>query len=263
VLLGQRFRELIELPRVVEGVVADGGAAEAGEVAAGAEGLAEVAGQAPQIGALAAGDPEANLGPVELKRFDLLHPDGAAGQFDGFAGPGQLVGALAGDMNGRVSRGDLLDPAFEPAGRVGDGGGLGRGGDGNLLALALGVVRGGESGQVDGGLVGFGQAHQAFGGLGGPAEAADDDAGGEGIERAGMAGFDAAAGPADTADEVHRAGPGGLVDDDQTCGVSLDAAHQWLLTQIGNLSGDPWRALSMLCPCGADASAALHGPCIH
>ena len=84
-----------------------------------AERRAEIGGQGPEVGALAAHHPETDVG-----RRDLLHLDGVDHHLAGLAHhldalAGQLVEAAAAVVDGRVHRGHLLDAAQEGlAGRL-------------------------------------------------------------------------------------------------------------------------------------------------
>ena len=115
----------VELEGIGLGEVADALATEIGEVGGGAEGGAEVAADGADVGALAAIDADGGAGPVEVEQLDAVDTDGAWGQFGLAAFSGEVVGALAGDLDGGDGGGDLQDVAGETGEQGGEGLGAG------------------------------------------------------------------------------------------------------------------------------------------
>ena len=103
-----------------EAVGADGGAAQRGQVAADAEGGAEVAGEGADVGAARAADQRVDVEEVavgaDVGDGELVDGDRAGGQLGGGARAGELVGALAVDLDRADPRRDLGDLA----GQLGD-----------------------------------------------------------------------------------------------------------------------------------------------
>ena len=163
-------------------------APELGDVRAAAERLADVVRQTANIGALGAGD--LDLDPVarEVQQPDRVQGHPARLALDLDAGAGKLVERLALVLEGRIHRRHLLDLALETAQRLldlapADGHGT------MLRRLALAVIRRRalpETKHRPVALVGVEQELRELGGL---AEGERQQAGGDGIEAAGMAGL--------------------------------------------------------------------------
>ena len=126
---------------------------------------------------------------------------GAGFQGWGAALARHVIGALAGDLDRREDRRDLHDVAGElwqlGADLVVGGADVGGGGD-----LAVGVV--GVSGftEAEGKAVELGAVHHVGDGLGGGAERDGEDAGGERVEGAAVAGLLGVEGAANAVDHV-------------------------------------------------------------
>ena len=73
--------------------------------------LADVAGDRSDVGPAAAIDFELQMRPVVLEDRDPVDPDRARGQLERLAGPGQVVGSPALDLQSRIGRWSLQRPA--------------------------------------------------------------------------------------------------------------------------------------------------------
>src|SRR6185437_17093375 len=100
-----------------EGVGAYGGAAQGGQVAAGAKGGTEIAGEGADVRAARAADRGVHVEEVadgaDGGDAELVDRHRAGGQLRCLAGPGELVGSLAVDLDRAHARGDLEDVAGE------------------------------------------------------------------------------------------------------------------------------------------------------
>src|SRR5690606_39044424 len=87
------------------------GAAQGGEVSAGAERLADVAAERADINTASADHPQPRGRPVEFEQFEFIDPYGARLQRHRLPRAGQLVSAMPADFQGAVDRRHLLDLA--------------------------------------------------------------------------------------------------------------------------------------------------------
>ncbi len=171
----------------VEGVGADFGSGEFGEVAAAVEGFAQVAGDGADVGSPAAIDFEFDVGPLVLHQVECVDIDRAGFEFHFVSAAGEVVGAAAFDFHGAVGRRGLEDLADEILkGRV-ELGGRGRFCSKDGRFLRFGVVGRGGGAELDRREVLLGLVHEAFAELGGFADEQEEDAGGEGVEGSGVA----------------------------------------------------------------------------
>ena len=127
--------ELLELrqrARVRQGEPGDHLPAERGEMGRGAEPLAEVAGERPDVGSGTRLAPDFGVPTPKSEKVEALDPDRNRRQLRRLAGPRQPVGASPADPLGRVRRRALEDDAEESAERrpyIGLGGNGSRGAD--------------------------------------------------------------------------------------------------------------------------------------
>ena len=109
--------ELLEGPRSAERERSDRRTTQRGQVSAGPEPRAEVAGDRADVGAAGAPDRhvevDAALGLADLVHLDRVDPDRARLQLELLTGARQLVGAPAADLDRRDGRGHLVDRAHE------------------------------------------------------------------------------------------------------------------------------------------------------
>ena len=173
-------------------------------------------GQRADVGAFAAPHADADAGKVVLQQFKFVDVDRRLAHRDLLAGAGQLVGARAVDLLGRVD-GRLLKPLARER-REGCEDLFARdmfGGEGAVDGV-FEVVAGGRGAQHHVGDVLLLLGLQRIDHLGGAADADQQDAGGERIERAGVADLDfpvaeAAQREFDFADHIGRGPAQGLV----------------------------------------------------
>ena len=167
--------------------------AQLGDMRAAAQRLAEVAHQAAHVGPGTAlhvqpqqwrAAVEQVGGVQQLERMDL---DLARLHLDRLAAPRLGVQRLAAALQRGVDRRALLDPAGEPGQRGIDRIHGQRRHRAFAQRLALGVVGIGDDAEPGHGLVGLARAQQPAGDLGGFAEADRQQAGGQGVQAAGMA----------------------------------------------------------------------------
>ena len=226
--LGQRddlepVGQLLQGSRDLKAVTADPGPAQAGEVAAGAERGAEVAGQAADVGTARAADGHVDVelvtGRARGRHGELVDGDRPGGQLRRGARPGQPVGALAADLD-RADRGRYLDdvpgqgPYRRGQGRPGDAGGRRGRGD-----LALGIVGAGGLAEPDRAVVallGHGEVAEQPGGL---LHSDHQDAGSHRVQGPGVPHPPGAGQPPDPRYHVVRGHAAGLVHDDQAAGL--------------------------------------------
>ena len=222
--LGQRQHleapgQLLQGAGIFGAIAADPGAAQPDQVAAGAQGRAEVAGQGPDVGAARAahGGVEVEQVPVaaDIRDRELVDRHRPGRQLGRGARPGQPVGALAVDLD-RADRGrHLLDLAGEPGhrrherfrGNVRRGGGAGD--------LALGVVRAGRLAEPDRGVVFLLGQRQVAEQPGGLLHADHQDAGRHRVQRPGVAHLPGPGQPPDPGHDIMRRHPARLVDDNE------------------------------------------------
>ena len=114
-LLVKPLGKAVEGLAVLDADVAEAGAAERRQEGTAAQGVADVAGQGADVGALAADHANAHLHlhGVERCQFQLVDTHGLGLQFHFPTLAGQLVGTVAVDHHRRVGRGHLLDLANE------------------------------------------------------------------------------------------------------------------------------------------------------
>ena len=154
-----------------------------------AAGAGKVAGQGAHIHALAGLDLEfgmIGIGPAD--ELEPVHLGRAWRQLGRAAVAGQVVGALALYLDGREGGGDLHDVAAElrqgGADFVIGGAGTGCGGYG-----ALGVIGIARLAETDGEMIDFGAVHNVRHGFGGRPQGDGQNAGGQRVQSAAMAGF--------------------------------------------------------------------------
>ena len=166
----------------------DRGAAQADQVRAAAERRADVFGERADVSALAAAHGDVHLVAGKGIQQQLVYHHAAQFAFYGFAFADVFVERLALVLERAVHRRELLDLAAK-SGQHGIDFGLSDldrmfGGD-----LAFGIAGGGGLTQAQQGAIGFVGIQQGIGKFGGFAEADRQQAGGQGIERAGVPGL--------------------------------------------------------------------------
>jgi diacylglycerol kinase (ATP) len=179
---------------------ADAGSTEGGDVAAAAEALAQVAGEGANVRSLAAGDFHTERRVHEGENVDSVDADSARREVGRPAPARKVVRPPAGELGGGVCGRNLLDRT-EKRGEGGfDGGAVRHAHPRPLLQdwceRAFGVVRRGAGAERDLGDIGLGHVLNEFGQSRCPADAEHENAGGQGIEGAGMAELRAAREPA-------------------------------------------------------------------
>ena len=152
--------------------------------------------------------------------------DVALGRLHHLAAVGLLVEALAADPHGRGHRHPLAHGPGRQLQRVGHAAGLGQ--------LAVGVAGARAPAEPGGRQVGLRQADEEALQAGGAAEQDQQQAGGEGVEGAGVAGF-AAALAADLGDDVVRGDAGRLVVEQHRARIAVGHA------QVAELGARPRR----------------------
>src|SRR6185437_9476949 len=112
---------LFERPRPVDGVRTNSPAFKRGQMAAGAEHGAEVAGDGPDVRAARAGDVDVDVeqitGRPDAKQVEAPHSDGPGLQLRSRSCPGQVIGALAVHLDRADFRRYLLDLPGQPDNR--------------------------------------------------------------------------------------------------------------------------------------------------
>ena len=196
---------------------------------------AEVAREAAHIEALARADRHGRDRPLVLDERDLVHHHLARRKVGRRVVARERVGALAADMDGAERRGLLHDFARETRQRALDRLARRRRGDGDLAALALAVVGGGERREIDIGLVALLGRHEEIDRLRRAAERDDEHARRERVERARVTGLRAARAAARDLDRAHRAHAEVLVEDEDA-GEVAEVAHR---AQCRRFSLDP------------------------
>jgi hypothetical protein len=179
-------------------------------VGAGAERRAQVTGEGADVGALRAIDQERRRRRLPGEQFEPVEDDRPRRPLDRLAAAGDLVEALAADLDRGVHRRNLRLWSEEAGQRGLDRGGIERGGvaDGGHLALGvLGLRLDPERDPSDVGLGGPGQVLER---LPGGADGDREDAGGGGVEGAGVADLALAEQAADAGDDVETGPAGGL-----------------------------------------------------
>ena len=153
-----------------------------------AEQSADIAGDGAHISALAAVHHELGLVAGGLQNFEPVNGDGPRLQFDKLALAREIIGALAGDLDRRILRWRLQNIPDKPGQQRGD-----RAGFGSRVALAddlaVGVVGVGLGAPAHGEEIGLLAILHEGHGLGGLAEGDRQNARGQRIERAGVAGL--------------------------------------------------------------------------
>ena len=187
-LLFEPLGEIVEREAVVEVDVAHTGAAEGRQMGSAAKGLADVAGQGTDIGALATDDADGELHRlrVETDELDVVDMDVLGSQFDITTLTGELIGSVASHHTGGVDGRHLLDIAHELRERLldeltGDVSGRISG-----IDLMLEVEAGCGGSELQGGGVLLGMELQTLDLLGGLTRTKDEDTRGQRVERAGM-----------------------------------------------------------------------------
>src|SRR5579859_4912961 len=212
--------QLVQGLGLVQAVPADPGAAQGGQVPAGAQRGAEVAGQGPDVRATGAAHGGVEVFEVVTDGADVGDAELVDGHRAGLElgrgpGPGQLVGALAVDLD-RADRGrDLLDLAGQVCAGLADRFWCEAGGRRDCGELAFGVVGIARLAEPDRGVVlllGQGQVAEQAGGLLDPDH---QDAGRHRVQGARVTHPPGAGQPADPRHHVVRGQAAGLVDDDQ------------------------------------------------
>src|SRR5579859_4475011 len=218
------FGQLVQGFRGIEAVPSDAGAAQSGQVPAGAQAVPQITGQGPDVGAAGAAHGGVDIGEAGevavAGRADggdgeLVDGDRAGLELGRGPGPGQLVGALAVDLD-RADRGrDLLDLAGQVCDGLADRFWCEAGGRRDCGELAFGVVGIARLAEPDRGVVlllGQGQVAEQAGGLLDPDH---QDAGRHRVQGARVTHPPGAGQPADPRHHVVRGQAAGLVDDDQ------------------------------------------------
>src|SRR5712671_2435500 len=189
------------------------------------EGPADIASKRAHIGAFAALGPE--FGMVGIRDMDQLEPvnlDRAGLEIDRLAVAGEIVGALAVDLDRRILRRHLRDRAgVARQQRLDRGAGRARLAHGRHAAV--GIVGVALLAPAHGEAVGLAAVHDERDGLGRFAKRDWQAAGGERIERAGVSGALAREQPLDGADRLRRGHADRLVEHDPTMHVALLAAE--------------------------------------
>ena len=202
----------IQRNRPALGKAADPEAAQFGDVAEGSQRLRQVAGEGADIGALA--DHSLEIGVIRVGRrqeAQLGDLDRAGSHFGRAAGAGQRIGAPAGDLDRRIGRRALQDPAGEGGERRGDRRRVrSRAGFGNDRALAIVGVGLGAPGDPE--AVDFAARGDELDGLGRFAQGQRQDPGRQRVEGAGMPDLCPGAAPHQR-DRPRRGDAIGLVDD--------------------------------------------------
>ena len=194
----------------------------------GAENRGQIARQRAHIDALAR--PDGQLDVVRVGRIadgGLVDHHPAAGQFEIGALARQVIGALAVDLDGAELRRDLID--LTDKGRKGRAHGLDIGADVRAAGdLALAVEAVGRNPPVDGEAIDLLRLHHEGDGLGRLTQGDGQDAGGQRIKRAGVAGLLGVKQAADLGDGLGGAHAERLVETDPAVDdlALLAAAHQ-------------------------------------
>ena len=202
-------------------------AAQGGNMPLGPENRGQIARQRAHIDALARPDDQLDVvGVGRIADRGLVDRHPAAGQFEIGAFAGQVIGALAVDLDGAELRRHLIDLAGEgPEGRahrLNVGADIRTAGD---LALAVEAV--GRNPPVDGEAIDLLRLHHEGDGLGRLAEGDGQDAGGQRIKRAGVPGLLGVKQAADLGDGLGGAHAERLVETDPAVDdlALLAAAH--------------------------------------
>src|ERR1700733_4201460 len=238
--------QLVQGFRGIEAVLPDPGAAQRGQVPAGAELVTEVTGQGPDVRAAGAAHGGVHVGEVtagyraDTGDGELVDGDRAGFELGRGPGAGQLVGALAVDLD-RADRGrDLLDLAGQRLDGLVDrllGDGFGRRGGGEL---AFGIVGAGGLAEPDRGVVLLLRQGQVAEHAGGLLHPDDQDAGRHRVQGARVALPPGPGPPPDPGHHVMRGHAAGLVDDDQAIlavGHSSSSASAGLRYGSGSPAG--------------------------
>ena len=177
----------------------------------------QVARQTADVEPLGAAHLELNLRPLVAHQIDGVGERRTRGDFNLVSQARQLVGPPTADLDGAV-RGRALERfADEPGDRFPKHRLVGRLGDFDILSLALPVVGGGEGREINDGSVLFVGVHEGGNVLRRrPPQGEHEHAGGEGIERAGMARLDAARPSPDDRHGLHGGKALGLVEDQKS-----------------------------------------------
>ena len=202
--------------------------AQGGNMPLGPENCGQISREGPDIDALAGADRELDMvdvGRVADRGLVDHHP--ATGQFEIGSLAGQVIGALAVDLDGAELRRHLIDLAGEGpesrAHRLYVRPHIRTAGD---LTLAVEAV--GRNPPVDGEAIDLLRLHHEGDGLGRLAEGDGQDAGGQRVERAGMAGLLGVEQAADLRHRLGRTHAERLVETDPAVDdlALLAAAHQ-------------------------------------
>ena len=152
-----------------------------------AQRLTQIAGQAADIGARAAGHTQPQPLRLLLEHLDGVHLHLALRRFNDVTAAGLHIQRLPALLQRRIDRGALADAAGQRRQRRLQGLGTDRRHRALQQHLAFGIVGVGGLAQHDLGVVGLGRAEQQAGNLGRLAEAQRQQAGGQRVETAGMA----------------------------------------------------------------------------
>ncbi len=152
-----------------------------------AQRLAEVAGQAADVGARTAGHPQPQALGLLLDHLDGMHLHLALGRLDDVTTAGLHIQWLTALLQRRIDRGALKDAAGQRRQCGLQGLGADRRDRALQQHLAFGIIGIGGLSELDLGVIGLGRAQQKAGDLGRLAEAQRQQAGGQRVEAAGMA----------------------------------------------------------------------------
>ncbi len=207
----------------------------------------QVASEGPDIGALAASDHEicvvrCQVAPRNSRRSIRTWRDFSSTDL---AGAGEIVGPLAVDFQGREGRRPLFDLAQEGRQRRVDGG-IARPHVAGRRDLALGVLGRARLAEAQGEAVLLPRVHDEGHGLGRLAQRDRQDAAGQRIERAAMAGLLCAEQPAHAADRRRRAQPDRLVEHDPA--VDLVAFFRRTIAARPWISSRPFKPTKRCAP---------------
>ena len=112
--------EFVESVRIFKSECAGVGAAQAGQMRAAAERLAQLVGNGADVAAGADAHGEFGFGSGEREDLERVDGDGGGLEFDGFALAGELVCGSAGDFFGGERGRHLLELALEAGGGAAD-----------------------------------------------------------------------------------------------------------------------------------------------
>src|SRR5262245_38952937 len=195
---------LVPRGRFFQRIRSDAGAHERGERGATAESGAEVRGERAHVGALAAADPDHEVGQVERLETDAVDPHLARLPLDLHPLAGQLVEPLAAPPQRRVHGRDLADDADEGRQGVLDGGSVEGRDRPRLEHRGREILALGGDPQPHGSHVLLVEIDEIRSELGGLADQDREQPGGGGIERAAVADPGRAEDPAQVGHHLER-----------------------------------------------------------